>query len=60
MFGIVKPAVWPSEAKSESVEQVVETEATASNPMTIPVAPAATESDVEVIEYERLVGESEE
>ena len=59
MFGIVKPAVWPTRANEESVE-LVAPEAQQPNPMTIPVAPAPAESDVEVIEFERLTGESEE
>ena len=59
MFGIVKPAVWPTEAEPQSVEKTV-TEAPSSNAMTIPVAPAPTESDVDVIEFERLSGQSEE
>lgn len=56
MFGIVKPAVWPTEAETPAVEQVA-TEAEPANPMALPVMPAATESDVEVIGYERLSGE---
>ena len=59
MFGIVKPAVWPTRANEESIE-LVAPEAQQPNPMTIPVAPAPAESDVEVIEFERLTGESEE
>ena len=59
MFGIVKPAVWPTESEPQAIEQV-ETKTSVSNPMTIPVTPAPQESDVEVMEYERLTGESEE
>ena len=59
MFGIVKPAVWPTRANEESVE-LVTPEAQQPNRMPIPVAPAPAESDVEVIEFERLTGESEE
>ena len=56
MFGVVKPAVWPTQAdtkRDEQTEAIVEQ----SNPLSIPVAPAPTKSDVEVIEFERLSGE---
>ena len=58
MFGIVKPAVWPTEAENatESVEQT-ESEAMPVNAMTLPINPAPSESDVEVVSFERLSGE---
>jgi uncharacterized membrane protein YadS len=60
MFGVVKPALWPTEAKAAKTEAQEQVE-TAAQGVTIPVEPAATESDVEVVEYERLaVPETEE
>lgn len=61
MFGIVKPAVWPTEtATAATGSEQVETEATPVNPMTLPVNPAPAQSDVEVMEFERLSGETAE
>jgi uncharacterized integral membrane protein (TIGR00698 family) len=56
MFGVVKPAVWPTQTDTKSDEQT-EAIVEQSNPLSIPVAPAPTKSDVEVIEFERLSGE---
>ena len=52
MFGVVKPAVWPTEAKA--AEPKVEAAAPQTNALTIPVEPAAAETDVEVVEFEKL------
>ena len=54
MFGVVKPALWPTEVAEVKVEAPKPVVA-APQGMTIPVEPAATESDVDVIEYERLI-----
>ena len=56
MFGVVKPALWPTKPAEEVVESI---EAPALNPsvVVIPVEPVATESDVEVQAFERLQGE---
>ena len=60
MFGIVKPALWPAKVAKATVEAPKSVVA-APQGMTIPVEPAATQSDVDVVEYERLVpSESEE
>ncbi|MBQ5737475.1 MAG: putative sulfate exporter family transporter [Alistipes sp.] len=61
MFGVVKPALWPSKIEVESPKAVdVEEAITVDNQFTIPVAPAATESDVNVVEFERLTVEEVE
>ena len=54
MFGVVKPALWPT-TPTEAVVESVETP-TSINPsvVVIPVEPVATESDVEVQEFTRL------
>ncbi|MEE0864334.1 MAG: hypothetical protein U0L61_04285 [Alistipes sp.] len=54
----MKPALWPSKIEIESPKAVdVEEAITVDNQFTIPVAPAATESDVDVVEFERLTVE---
>ena len=54
MFGVVKPALWPT----TPTEEVVESEETPTlidpSVVAIPVEPVATESDVEVQEFTRL------
>ena len=54
MFGVVKPALWPTTPTEEVVES--EEMPTLINPsvVVIPVEPVATESDVEVQEFTRL------
>lgn len=52
MFGVVKPAVWPTEAKA--AEPKIEAVAPEANPLTIPTEAAATQTDVEVVEYEKV------
>ena len=53
MFGIVKPALWPTHRDEEVVESV-EAPTLDTSVVVIPVEPAQTESDVEVQEFTRL------
>ena len=53
MFGIVKPALWPTHRDEEVVESI-EAPTLDTSVVVIPVEPAQTESDVQVQEFTRL------
>ena len=54
MFGVVKPALWPTTPTEEVVESVETPTLIDPSVVVIPVEPVATESDVEVQEFTRL------
>lgn len=54
MFGVVKPALWPSTPVQETVVESVEPQSQMPAELVIPVEPAAAESDIEIAEFERV------
>lgn len=54
MFGVVKPALWPSTPVQEAVVESVEPQSQMPAELVIPVEPAAAESDIEIAEFERV------
>lgn len=54
MFGVVKPALWPSTPTKEAVAESVEPQSQMPAELVIPVEPAAAESDIEIDEFERV------
>jgi hypothetical protein len=54
MFGVVKPALWPTTPTDAVVESVETPTLIDPSVVVIPVEPVATESDVEVQEFTRL------
>lgn len=54
MFGVVKPALWPSIPVQEAVVESVEPQSQMPAELVIPVEPAAAESDIEIAQFERV------
>jgi uncharacterized integral membrane protein (TIGR00698 family) len=54
MFGVVKPALWPSKGVESVAVESVEQQPMQQSELTIPVEPAPAERNVEVVEFERL------
>lgn len=54
MFGVVKPALWPSTPVQEAVVESVEPQSQMPAELVIPVEPAAAESDIEIAQFERV------
>jgi uncharacterized membrane protein YadS len=54
MFGVVKPALWPSKSVEQAATEQADEQTMKQNPLTIPVEPAPAERNVEVMEFERL------
>jgi uncharacterized integral membrane protein (TIGR00698 family) len=54
MFGVVKPALWPSKGADSVAVESVEQQPMQQSELTIPVEPAPAERNVEVVEFERL------
>lgn len=54
MFGVVKPALWPSTPVQEAAVESVEPQSQMPAELVIPVEPAAAESDIEIAQFERV------